>query len=314
MRPLDGGVLVLEPQVAAHADEMFAVLADPAIYAHEGEPPASPERLSERFARLESRVSPDGRELWLNWVVRPRGGAAVGYVQATVYGAGRADIAYVFASAHWGRGLALLAVQAMIDELIGHYAVQRLSAVLKRGNTRSRRLLERLGFAVAGDELARLCALDPDETLMMRDASAEAITLRVFLPTDIDAARALWQATPGLGLSAADAPAAIAQFLARNPLCSQVATCGATLVAAGLCGHDGRRGWIHHLAVDPAQRRRGLGRALLQRALSALREAGIDKCHLMVFDANRDALAFWRAVGARERVELALFSLPTPPA
>lgn len=62
MRTIATARLALEPQVAAHADEMFVVLADPAIYEHENEPPASVEWLRERYRRLESRRSPDGRE------------------------------------------------------------------------------------------------------------------------------------------------------------------------------------------------------------------------------------------------------------
>ena len=70
MRILHPGVLALEPQTAAHAAEMFEVLSDPAIYEHENAPPASLEWLRTRFEKLESRKSGDGREQWLNWVIR----------------------------------------------------------------------------------------------------------------------------------------------------------------------------------------------------------------------------------------------------
>jgi hypothetical protein len=62
MRVLETGALTLEPQTAAHAEEMFRVLSDPAIYEYENDPPASLEWLRARFERLESRRSPDGRE------------------------------------------------------------------------------------------------------------------------------------------------------------------------------------------------------------------------------------------------------------
>jgi [ribosomal protein S5]-alanine N-acetyltransferase len=311
MRPIVLDTLMLEPQVAAHADEMFAVLSDPRIYEYENEPPVSLATLRERFARLESRASPDGRELWLNWVLRLRDGPAIGYLQATVYGSGRADVAYEMGSAWWGRGLASRAVQAMLDELIDHYGVRRLSAVLKSANHRSERLLRRLGFVHAGGEQAQRRMLECDEMLMLRECAADALCLRVFLPGDVASARALWQATPGVGLSSADEAPALQRFLARNPGCSQVATRGTTLVGALLAGHDGRRGWLHHVVVDAASRRRGIGRALVQRALAALHDAGVHKCHVMVFGANADGIGFWRAAAATERVELALFSLPT---
>lgn len=138
-----------------------------------------------------------------------------------------------------------------------------------------------------------------------------AAAIAPFLPSDHAAAYALWQRTPGVGLSDADSPEAIAAFLARNPGLSFVACERGDLVGTILCGHDGRRGLIHHLVVSPAQRRQGLGRALLGRALAGLRTAGIGKCHLMVFRTNAEGAAFWRRVGATERVELALFSLAT---
>src|SRR2546428_127943 len=142
MHVIETGSLTLEPQTAAHAEEMFAVLSDPAIYEHENEPPPSLEWLRVRFAQLESRLSANGQEQWLNWVIRLPSSELIGYVQATVDRNGRAAIAYELSSAHWGRGLARQAVQAMISELFQRYRVHQLTAVFKRKNLRSMRLLE----------------------------------------------------------------------------------------------------------------------------------------------------------------------------
>ncbi len=167
LRTVRSDRLILEPQLAAHAEEMFHVLGDPAIYEHEGEPPASLEWLRERYRKLESRASADGREQWLNWVVRLPDGKLIGYVQATVAPSGRADIAYVMESAQWGKGLASEAVRAMTRELAARHGARRLSAVLKRENLRSLRLLERLGFSAATP--AEPAGLEPDEIRMTRD-------------------------------------------------------------------------------------------------------------------------------------------------
>ena len=169
--PVAREALTLEPQMAAHAEEMFRVLSDPAIYEHENDPPASVDALRERYRRLESRRSSDGRELWLNWVVRLGEGPLIGYVQATVHPDGTADIAYILASEYWGRGIGQAAVRLMIAELAAGHGVRRLRAVLKRANARSRRLLERLGFATApGDDHAAL-QVPADEVLMVRSAA-----------------------------------------------------------------------------------------------------------------------------------------------
>ena len=187
MRALQSRRLTLEPQLALHAPAMFAVLSDPAIYAYENQPPASLNALSQRFQRLEARQSPDGRQQWLNWVLRQRSdGELIGYVQATVQADGRALVAYELASRHWGQGLGSEAVQAVLDELAGSGPVQPVQpvrpvrpvqqvrpvhqalAIFKRANHRSLALLLRLGFADAASDDPARSALEPDEQLMSR--------------------------------------------------------------------------------------------------------------------------------------------------
>ena len=150
MRTLHADGLALVPQTAAHADPMFELLNDAAVYTHlDDSPPASAAALRERFERLESRVSADGREQWLNWVVRLDSGAIAGFVQATVCIGGLAWVAFVLGQAFWGRGLAQRATCAMLDELRTNYGVSRCLATADRANRRSIALLTRLGFALA---------------------------------------------------------------------------------------------------------------------------------------------------------------------
>ena len=137
------------------------------------------------------------------------------------------------------------------------------------------------------------------------------LEIREFEPTHYSQALALWQSDDGVGLSDADSEANIALFLNRNPGLSFMAVDGDTLVGTILCGHDGRRGLIHHLAVVPARRREGLGRKLVHAALRALRAAGIQQCHLLVFERNAGARDFWTKIGAEERESLVVFSMPT---
>ena len=125
---------------------------------------------------------------------------------------------------------------------------------------------------------------------------------------DYDAVIALWQSADGVGLSDADSREAIGLYLARNPGTSFIAWDGDLLLGAVLCGHDGRRGYVHHLAVRPSHRRQGIGKALAARCLGALAAEGIDKCHLFVFAVNADAIAFWKSVGWSQRVDLGVMS------
>lgn len=143
--------LALEPLLRGHAPEMFAALADPALYRYiEEAPPASLEALAERYARLESRRSGDGREHWLNWIARDTAsGKAVGFVQATVQEDGTAFVAYVIAAPHQGRGLGREATAAMIAELRSAYGVRRLRASIDARNAPSIALATALGFGEA---------------------------------------------------------------------------------------------------------------------------------------------------------------------
>lgn len=125
---------------------------------------------------------------------------------------------------------------------------------------------------------------------------------------DYDQARALWQASDGLVLRAVDEREPIRRYLERNPGLSFVWAEGTRVLGTVLCGTDGRRGYLQHLAVAPSRRRQGIGRRLVAAAVGALERQGISKCHLMVLPANEAARAFWRRLGWVERGDVILMS------
>lgn len=95
-------------------------------------------------------------------------------------------------------------------------------------------------------------------------------------PADFPEVLALWAATEGVGLNESDTPEQLAAYLQRNPGFSLVARdTGRRVVGAVLCGHEGRRGYLHHLAVAADQRGLGLGRRLTDTCLAELKRAGI---------------------------------------
>ena len=173
MRTVKAPLCTLEPQVAAHAPEMFAVLCDAAIYEFENEPPRSKAWLAERYARLERRASADGSQTWLNWVVRLPSGELAGYVQATVLRSGAALVAYELASRHWRKGIGRCAVSVMLDELQSSYDAELFVAVLKAANYRSLGLLRCLGFQPGSQRQRIAFAVEPDELVMVRQPVAE---------------------------------------------------------------------------------------------------------------------------------------------
>ncbi len=147
MRTIESGSLRLEPLVAAHAEEMFGPMSDSAIYAYMPLlPPASASALRQRYAHLEKGRSADGRERWLNWVVRLHSLECVGFVQTTIYPGLTADFAFAFAPAYWGRSVAFEACRAVLPRLRRDFAVRALYATVDPRNARSIRLLGRLGF------------------------------------------------------------------------------------------------------------------------------------------------------------------------
>ena len=125
---------------------------------------------------------------------------------------------------------------------------------------------------------------------------------------DYNEAYALWQRLPGIGLSDADSSCAIGRFLDHNPGLCFVARQDGKMVGTCLAGSDGRRGYLYHLAVDSIVRRQGIGQALVEKTLEALKAEKIQKCHIMVFSNNELGLSFWQATGWKMRGDIAILS------
>ena len=161
----------LLPLLASHAEAMFPVLSDPALYAFENAPPASVDALRSRYQHLEARQSPDGGEHWLNWVLQLPDGQLAGYVQATVLPGGLAWVAYELASRHWRQGIGSAAVRALLQELAEAHGVHTAVAALKARNHRSAGLLRHLDFLPGLPPGGGLGPVDEDEITFHRRLS-----------------------------------------------------------------------------------------------------------------------------------------------
>lgn len=120
-----------------------------------------------------------------------------------------------------------------------------------------------------------------------------SIQVRAMTEADIHAALDLWSVTEGVEIAEGDSPAKIARYLTRNPGLSSVALDGTRLIAAVMCGHDGRRGFVYHLAVAADRRGRGVARQILKRSVDALRNEGIGRALLLVDSSNSAGQQFW---------------------
>ena len=139
--------------------------------------------------------------------------------------------------------------------------------------------------------------------------SVDGIIVRHFRLEDYNAVVALWRRTEGVGLNESDTRPAIAAYLQRNPRFSFVAEKDSRIIGAVLCGHEGRRGYLHHLAVAKQYRQRGIGRRLVNACLAQLRKAGISRCSIFIFANNTGGMKFWAHTGWKLRTELRVMQI-----
>ena len=138
----------LDPLRVADAAEMVDVLGSPELYAYIGGRPPTLGELTEQYRRQVVGRSVDGREEWLNWIVRVDG-TAVGYVQATVHEGVRAVVAWVVGIPWQGRGYGTAAATELVSLLRGR-GVRRIEAYIVPGHTGSERVAQRIGLTPSG--------------------------------------------------------------------------------------------------------------------------------------------------------------------
>jgi len=124
-----------------------------------------------------------------------------------------------------------------------------------------------------------------------------AVSTRPFVIGDYDPVAALWDGIEGVEICEGDSREEIGEYLKRNPGLSRVAEADGAIVGAALCGHDGRRGWIYHLAVGSEYRGRNVGKLLLDDCLRGLREAGLKRAIILVAGDNPAGHKFWLREG-----------------
>ena len=118
---------------------------------------------------------------------------------------------------------------------------------------------------------------------------------------------AVWQSCPeGVHISPTDTREGVRAYLRRNRGLSVVAVEGRQVVGALLAGHDGRRGLLHHLAVDPAHRGLGIAKALVDEALRRLVAAGIIRCWIVIMAGNAGGRTFWKQAGWQEQPDVVM--------
>ena len=127
----------------------------------------------------------------------------------------------------------------------------------------------------------------------------ENLFIREMTIEDYDEVFALWQITTKRALSDADKKENIEKYLLHNKGMSLVGMVDGKIIATVLAGHDGRRGFIHHMAVNPDFRR---------QADKRIKEQGIGKTHIFCYKNNELGQPFWKALGFTKREDMDIFS------
>ena len=132
-----------------------------------------------------------------------------------------------------------------------------------------------------------------------------AMTIRAYLEADEAEVVALWTAC-GLVRPWNDPRKDIARKLALQRDLFLIDAVDDRIVATVMGGYDGHRGWINYLAVDPASRRLGLARSMMDAVEQRLRHLGCAKMNLQIRSDNRDAIAFYQRIGFGEDAVLSM--------
>lgn len=129
--------------------------------------------------------------------------------------------------------------------------------------------------------------------------------IRTMLIQDYDSANSLWLKNAGIGLNHLDdSREGIEKYLIRNTNTCFVAEKKGNIIGVIMAGHDGRRWYLYHMAVAVAEQRKGIGHALLNAALAALKAEAVNKVALVVFAHNEQGNLFWEKNGFTVRDDL----------
>jgi ribosomal protein S18 acetylase RimI-like enzyme len=123
-----------------------------------------------------------------------------------------------------------------------------------------------------------------------------ALAISAITDADVEPVVALWQRC-GLTRPWNDPHADIALARRRDNSTVLIGREGGAIVATIMVGHDGHRGWVYYVAVDPGYQKRGYGRVIMAAAEDWLRSAGISKLQLLVRGENAQANAFYGSLG-----------------
>lgn len=127
-------------------------------------------------------------------------------------------------------------------------------------------------------------------------------------PKDCENTLSFWRHSEGLGTGAVETTEMLSSFLKRNPGLSFKVTDRDEIVGTILCAHDGRRGYLHHLAIKSSYSDHSVGKTLIDRTLRGLDQLGIRRCHVFIATDNQGGQISWKSGNWKERDNLMIYS------
>jgi ribosomal protein S18 acetylase RimI-like enzyme len=118
----------------------------------------------------------------------------------------------------------------------------------------------------------------------------------------------LWKKT-GISVGSSDKVEEIKIMLNKNPSLFLIGKINDNVIAVVMGGFDGRRGYVHHLAVDPNYQKKGYGKILMDRLMEKFRQMGVHKLHLFIEKYNKEIINFYLKLGWQIRDDLIMMSI-----
>ena len=129
------------------------------------------------------------------------------------------------------------------------------------------------------------------------------VKVRLMTINDWESVEKVWKDHEGTN-PVDDSEEGFTRYLKRNPTTSFVAEDDGKVIAVIMAGHDGRRGFFHHVSVMREYQGQGIGRTLVENAMQALKNEGIRKVALVAFTDNEQGNGFWEKQGFTVREDL----------
>jgi len=117
----------------------------------------------------------------------------------------------------------------------------------------------------------------------------------------------LWKKA-GIGVSSSDTKEELEKMYNRNPQLFLLGKIKEKVVCVVMGGFDGRRGYVHHLAIDPEYQKKGYGRLMVDNLIKKFRKLGAHKVHLFIEKNNKEAVKFYQNLGWKIRDDLIMMS------